>query len=330
MMRAIVISRPGGPEVLEMREVPVPRAGPNELLVSVKATAVNRLDLLQRMGMYPPPPDCPQDIPGVEYAGEVASIGPNVSLFQPGDRVFGLVGGGSYAEYLVVHERTVMPIPEGMSFDAAAAVPEAFITAYDAMILQARLKAGETVLISAVGSGVGAAAVQLAKAFGACAVGTARSARKIAAANELGLDNGIVVTDGNFVDKVLEATEGRGVDVVLELAGGSYVTDDIRLMAPRARLVVIGLVAGARAEIDLARLLRNRLQIRGTVLRARSLEEKITVIEQFAADVLPLLGSGKVKPIIDRVLYLSAAAEAHECVAANENFGKVVLAVENS
>ncbi len=326
-MRAIVIARPGGPEVLELRDVQPLEPAAEELLISVKATAVNRLDLLQRLGLYPVPEGSPKEIPGVEFSGIVERSGASASLYKAGDKVFGLVGGGSYAESLVVHERTVMPMPASLSFEEAAAIPEAFITAYDAMVSQSRLVAGETVLISAVGSGVGAAAVQIALAIGARPIGTARNSWKVEAAKGLGLVDGIVVTDGKFSQEVLRLTEGRGVDVVLELAGGNYVAEDLICMASRARMIVVGLVAGARAEIELGQLLRKRLEIKGTVMRARLLDEKIAVIAEFAQKMLPMIAAGKLRAVIDRVFPLAEAAQAHALVGTNENFGKVVLRV---
>lgn len=325
-MHAIVIDRPGGPEVLAWREVPRPEPGRGEVRVRVRATAVNRADLLQRMGLYPAPPDAPQQIPGLELAGEIDAVGPGVTSWKPGDRVFGLVGGGAYAEELVTHADTLAAIPDGLSFTDAAAVPEAFITAWDAMVTQAGLGAGETVLVHAVGSGVGTAAVQIARALSARALGTARSAAKLARAAQLGMDRGFAVAGGKFADDVLRATGGRGVDVVLELVGGGYVAEDLACAAPRARIVIVGLMAGVRADIDLGLILRKRLVLRGTQLRGRPLGEKIAVTQTFARHVVPLLAAGALRPVVDRVLPLCDAAQAHQIVASNEGFGKVVLA----
>jgi len=324
-MKAIVITEFGGPEVLKMQEVTTPAPGKGEVLVAVEATAVNRLDLLQRMGRYPAPPGDVQDIPGVEYAGVVAALGEGVTNRKIGDRVFGLVGGGSYAEYLVIPAEMTAKIPDGVSFEEAAAIPEAFVTAYDAMVSQAELCAGQTVLISAVGSGVGVAAVQIARAIGAKSIGTARTASKLEAAKVLGLETGIEVKEGKFSDAVLQATDACGVDVVLELAGGRYVSEDIACMAPRGRLMLVGLVAGAATEIDLGMILRKRLTIKGTTLRARAMSEKMAVMKTFATEVVPLIAEGKLKAVIDRTFSLTQASEAHQYVAANENFGKVVL-----
>jgi NADPH2:quinone reductase len=318
-MKAVVIARPGGPEVLELREVETPHAARGEVRVRVRATAVNRADLLQRQGMYPAPPDAPADIPGLEFAGEVDEVGEGVAGVAVGDRVFGLCGGGGYAESLVVHGRCLAPIPDGLSFTEAAAVPEAFITAWDALVTQAGLGAGERVLIHAAGSGVGTAAVQLARAIGARSVGTARSAPKLERARALGLERGVVVQGSAFAALVGE------VDVVLELVGGAYLVEDFACAAPRARIVLVGLLAGAKAELDLRVMLHKRLRVMGTVLRARPLEEKIAATQDFVRHVVPLLARGVVRPVVDRVLPLAAAAEAHARMASNDGFGKLVL-----
>jgi NADPH:quinone reductase len=322
-MKAIVIARFGGPEVLEYRDVETPQPGRGEVRVRVRATAVNRADLLQRIGAYPAPPDAPSDIPGLEFAGEIDAVGEGVADRQVGDRVFGLCGGGAYAEHLVAHARALATIPAGMSFTDAAAVPEAFITAWDAMVSQAKLAAGETVLIHAAGSGVGTAAVQIARAIGARSVGTARTAAKLERARALGLDEGVTVERGSFAARVKEIC--GGVDVVLELVGGPYLVEDLACVAARGRIVVVGLMAGTRAELDLALILRKRLHITGTVLRARPLEEKIAVTQTFARHVVPLLARGALAPVVDRVLPLARAADAHQAMAANEGFGKIVL-----
>jgi putative PIG3 family NAD(P)H quinone oxidoreductase len=330
-MRAIVISQPGPPEVLQLRDVPSPPLGRGEVRVRVRATAVNRADLLQRMGRYPAPPDAPPDIPGLEFAGEVIELGEGAAADpgapRVGDRVFGLVGGGAYAEEVVVPARALARIPDGMSFTDAAAVPEAFITAWDAMVTQGRLESGEALLIHAVGSGVGTAAVQLGRVRGARVVGTARSPEKLARAKALGLDEGIVPEGGRFAGAVRAATGGRGADVVLELVGGGYVGEDLSAAAERGRIVVVGLTAGARAELDLALLLGRRLSVVGTVLRARPLEEKIAVMRTFERHVVPLFAAGKLAPVIETVMALDEAPRAHALVASNATFGKVVLSV---
>ncbi|HXU69300.1 MAG TPA: NAD(P)H-quinone oxidoreductase [Polyangia bacterium] len=326
-MRAIVIDAPGGPEVLQWREVPTPEPGRGEVRVRVRATAVNRADLLQRMGLYPAPPDAPQQIPGLEFAGEIDAVGAGVSAWKAGDRVFGLVGGGAYAEALVTHGDTVARMPDALSFTDAAAIPEAFITAWDAMVTQAGLGAGETVLVSAVGSGVGTAAVQIARALSARPLGTARTASKLARASKLGMDRGFTVAGGKFADDVLRATGGRGVDVVLELVGGGYMAEDLLCAAPEGRIVLVGLMAGVRAELDLGLVLRKRLAIIGTQMRARPLGEKIEVTRTFARHVVPLVEAGRLVPVVERVMALPEAAAAHQAMASNEGFGKIVLGV---
>ena len=327
-MRAIVIEQPGGPEVLVLRDAPTPEPGRGEVRVRVRATAVNRADLLQRMGLYPAPPDSPQQIPGLEYAGEIDALGAGVLDWKVGDRVFGLVGGGAYAEQLLTHAETLARIPPNLSFAEAAAIPEAFITAWDAMVAQAGLGAGETVLVNAVGSGVGTAAVQIARALSARALGTARTASKLARAGKLGMDRGFTVENGKFADDVLRATEGRGVDVVLELVGGPYLAEDLVCAAPRARLVLVGMMGGTRAELDQTLIMRKRLTIMGTQLRNRPLGDKIAVGQTFARHIVPLVASGALQPIVERVFPLAEAAAAHQAMAANDGFGKLVLTVD--
>ncbi|HEX4420927.1 MAG TPA: NAD(P)H-quinone oxidoreductase [Kofleriaceae bacterium] len=323
-MRAIAITKPGGPEVLALVDRPLPEPSRGEVRVRVRATAINRADLLQRMGAYPAPADAPPDIPGLELAGEVDALGPGVERLAVGDRVFGLVGGGGYAEAVVSHERALAVIPDGMSFEDAAAVPEAFITAHDAIVGQAGLRGGETLLVHAVGSGVGTAAVQLGRALGVYVIGTARTADKLERARPLGMAAGVVAKDGKFADQV--RTHGEP-SVVLELVGGPYVDEDIRAVAPLGRIVLVGLLAGGRNEVDLGGILRKRLRIFGTVLRARPLEEKIAAMRSFEAHVVPLFRRGLLVPVIDTVMDLDAAAAAHTRMASNAGFGKIILRV---
>lgn len=322
-MRAIVITRPGGPEVLAVAERPTPEPSRGEVRVRVRATAVNRADVLQRMGLYPAPPGEPADIPGLEVAGVVDAIGADVERLKVGDRVFGLVGGGGYGEAIVAHERALAKIPDHLSDVDAAAVPEAFITAHDALV-QAHLCGAEPVLIHAVGSGVGTAAVQLARAFGHRTVGTARTPDKLTRAHELGLDHGVVAEQGKFAAAV-SALHPDGVAGVLELVGGNYVDEDLRCLALRGRIVLVGLLAGRHEQLDLSTLLRKRAHLIGTQLRARPLEDKIAAVRAFEAQVVPLLARGAVKPIIDVVLPLERAGEAHARMQSNAGFGKIVL-----
>lgn len=326
-MKAIVMSRHGGPDCLELKEVDTPAPESGEVLVRVVATAVNRADVIQRKGRYPAPPGVPADIPGLEYAGIVEKIGGAVGDLKAGDRVFGLVAGGSYAEYVVAHHRTVARIPDGVAFEQAAAIPEAYTTAYDAMICQGGLAAGDTVLISAVGSGVGTAACQIARAIGARSIGLSRGQEKIKRARALGLDEGIVSGGAGFAEKVMELTGGDGVDVALELVGGDYVAEDVKCLSLKGRLILVGLLAGATVELDLARVLSRRLIVRGTTLRARPLEEKIEAGRLLARHIAPLLAGGRLEPVIDKVFPLSQAASAHQYMESNDSFGKIILQV---
>jgi putative PIG3 family NAD(P)H quinone oxidoreductase len=323
-MRAIVISRPGGPEVLEEREVDTPEPGPSQVRVRVRASSLNRADLLQRRGGYPAPPGAPRDVPGLDYAGEVDALGPGAGLWAPGSRVMGIVSGGGHAEYVCVHEREAMRVPAPFSWEEAAAVPEVFLTAHDALFRQMDLQVGERLLIHAVGSGVGTAALQLARVAGVTTLGTSRTASKLQRARELGLDVGIG-GDEDWPATVQQETGGEGVNAILDLVGGAYLADNLRALAPRGRAIVVGTTAGSRAEIDLGLLLRHRLHLFGTVLRSRPLEEKIALAREFSDAVLPLLASGRVRPIVDHVYSFAEVQEAQRHLESNDTFGKVVL-----
>lgn len=323
-MKAIAISRFGGPEVLTVVERPLPEPARGEVRVRVRATAINRADLLQRMGAYPAPADAPPDIPGLEIAGEVDAVGPAVERLAVGDRVFGLLGGGGYAEAAITHERAMAKMPDGMSFEDAAAIPEAFVTAHDAMVTRAGIRSGEIMVVHAVGSGVGTAAVQLARAMGVFTVGTARTADKLERAKALGMDEGVVVEGASFATAVQKHAP-TGADVILELVGGKYVDEDLRCIRTLGRIVLIGLMAGTKSEVDLSAILRKRVSVIGTVLRARPLEEKIAAMRLFEMQVVPLFVRGKLTPVIDQVMSLEQAAEAHARMASNAGFGKIVL-----
>ncbi len=327
-MKAIVISSHGGPEELQLQDVPDPAPGPEDLLVRVRATALNRADILQRMGQYPQPGPRPEfEIPGLEFAGEVLQAGPRVEGFVPGDRVMGLLSGGGYAEQVVTHHRLAMKVPTSLSWTEAGATPEVYITAHDALA-QCGLVAGETVLVHAVGSGVGVAAIQVAKAMGASLVlGTAGAAEKLTRARELGLDVAINYRQQDFAAETLAATGGRGVDVILDVIGAEYWEKNMRSVAVKGRMVIVGLMGGAAAQANLGMLLSKRLQVRGTVLRARPLEEKALATRAFEKSVLPHIGPGRIKIVVDSVYPLAEAAEAHRRMEANANFGKIVLEV---
>ena len=308
-----------------MQERPDPEPGTREIRVRVRASALNRADLQQRRGAYPAPPGAPSDIPGMEYAGEVDSLGPGATMWKVGARVMGLTGGGAHAEYLTVHEREVITVPPLLTWEEAAAIPEVFITAYDALFRQLHLQLGETVLIHAVGSGVGTAASQLAHVAGARVIGTSRSPEKLERSRSLGVDVGIDSSSDDWPARVADATGGKGVDAILDLVGGSYLANSLRTLSPRGRLILVGLTAGRSAELDLGLILNKRVQITGTVMRARLLEEKIAVAREFEAKVVPLLEAERVKPVIDCVFDFSEIRDAHSLMESNSNFGKVVL-----
>ncbi len=322
-MRAIVIKRPGPPEVLVVEERPRPEPGEGEVRVAIAASGINRADLLQRTGNYPVPAGWPQDIPGLEFAGTVEAVGRGATRWSVGDAVMGIVGGGGYAEAVVTHESTVVRAPADMASVEAGAVPEVFMTAYDAVWRQMGLSAGETLLVHAAGSGVGTAAVQMARAFGARTIGTSRTPEKLERAAELGLDHGVSGED--WPDQVLALTDGRGVDVILDLVGGPYLEGNQRVLATLGRHVVVGVPGGRSATFDLRALMAKRGTIRGTVLRARPVGEKAELAADFSERVLPLLDSGAIRPVVDRVLAPEEAPEAHRLLEENRTFGKVLL-----
>jgi NADPH:quinone reductase len=334
-MQAVWISTYGGPEVLEIRTVGKPLMNDDQVLVRVRASSLNRADLLQRQGKYPPPYGFPAEIPGMEFAGEVAEVGSSVRQWKPGQRVFGLIGGGAHAEYVVTYAHLLAEIPASLDWTQAAAVPEVFITAHDALWTQANLRPGETVLIHAVGSGVGLAAVQLARAIHAIPYGTSRTADKIEKSKPLGLEAGMVIRENDLrenFDDLTAATEkwtaGKGINVLLDLVGGPYVKASQKAMAHQGRMILVGTVAGGSYELDARYVMSKRLQIRGTVLRARSMEEKIAATRLFASEVVPLLAQGILKPNVDSVLPISDIGKAHQRLESNETFGKIVVVME--
>lgn len=325
-MRAWVTTTLNGPAGLTLVERPAPTPGPDEVLVTVRATALNRADLLQTRGQYPAPPGVPADIPGLEYAGEVAAVGARVTRWKVGDAVMGLVAGGAWAEQLVTHEREALPIPVGLTAAQAAAIPEAFTTAFDALVLQGGLSVGTRVLVHAVASGVGTAALQIARAFGATVIGTGRNAEKLERVRALGLAHAVLVdgTKPAFAEAVRTAS-GGGVDLVLDLVGGTWVAESLAAMAPRGRLVLVGLVAGGEAPVPLRTVLMKRLQIIGTTLRSRPLEEKIAVARAFEQRLLPLFTAGALSSVIDATFPMSQLTPALERLARNDSVGKLVL-----
>jgi NADPH:quinone reductase len=323
-MRAVYISEFGGPEFLEIREMPEPEVRPGAIKVRVSHAGVNRADILQRRGLYPGPEGYDPHRPGLEFCGVVAEIGEGVSRLNTGDRVFGITSGEAQAEFVVVDERLAAEVLENLSTEVAAAVPEAYVTAHDALISQAGLREGERVLIHAAASAVGIAACQIARARGAKVIGTSRTAEKLGELAAV-FDHAIVTEDGPvFAERVMELTSGRGVDVVLDLVGGAYFPENLKSLAVKGRMMLVGLTAGRKAEFDMGIALAKRLTIKGTVLRSRSIEEKGEAVAAFARDVVPGLGR-EYTPIIDAVFPVEAVREAHERVESNKTIGKVIL-----
>lgn len=316
-----------GPQGLAIREVAAPSCGPDEVRVKVQASALNRADLLQTMGLYPAPKGVPADIPGLEFAGTVSECGARVSRWKTGERVMGLVAGGAWAEEVCVHEREAIAMPSGMEASRAAAIPEAFLTAWDALVLQGKMTAGSKVLVHAVASGVGTAALQLGALFGAHLIGTGRNAQKLERIRGMGLEDTILVSkeQPGFAARVKALTGGAGVDLVLDLVGGDWLPETIDAMAPRATLMLVGLVAGASAEVPLRTVLGKRISIVGTTLRARPIDEKISLARAFEHLLVPHFSSGRLAPVIDATLPFSEAVPALERVASNDTFGKTVL-----
>lgn len=340
-MRAVINTGAGGPEVLALGEAPTPEPGPHQIRVRVRAAGLNRADILQRQGRYPAPPGWPADIPGLEYAGDVEALGDGVTHWRVGDRVMGLVGGGAHAEYVVVHEDEALPVPGELSFTDAAAIPEAFLTAYDALVTRGRLRRGECVLLHAVASGVGTAAVQLAKRMlHATVLGTSRSPAKLAALASLGLDLGIDTSTRPFREQVT-----LPVHVILDVLGGPAFPDNLAVLAPQGRLVMLGHLQGAVVpETSLDVILRKRLTIVGTVMRTRGPDERAALVAEFRERVLPLFEphiptdsplrstghpertAGALRPVVHAVYPMAAAAAAHGAMERNEGVGKLVLA----
>lgn len=324
-MRAVVLERHGGPEVLQVRDVPDPQPGPDEVVVEVVATALNRADVLQRMGLYPGPPMA-YEIPGMELSGRVAALGDRATTWQLGDAVMGIVGGGAYAERIAVHERQLLAVPTTVALADAAAIPEVWITAWDALVLQGGLTSGRVALVHAGASGVGTAAIQLAKAIGARVVVTT-STGKVDACRALGADLVVDYTQDDFVELARDLTDGQGVDVVLDVVGGDYVDRNVDALAIGGRIVQVGVMSREPGLVNVAKLLPKRAAIVGTVLRPRPLEEKLAVTQRFGREVLPLFESGRLAPVIDRHYPLDEIAAAHERMQANANIGKIVVDV---
>ncbi len=330
-MKAVTIVTHGGIEGLEIREVETPaRPAADRVRVRVHAAALNRADVLQRMGHYPAPPGYPQNIPGLEFAGEVDEVGAEAGLWKRGQRVFGITAGGAQAEYVVVPENHLAEIPSNLQWAEAAAVPEVFITAYDALFTRGKLRPGGTMVVHAAGSGVGTAAIQLTRATGAKAFGTSRTAGKLERAKEYGLSGAVVVNKDPqvFAEAVMKWTNGHGANVIVDLVGAKYLEANLNALRSKGRLVLVGTPAGAQATLDFGVVMRKRLTIVGTVLRARGAEEKAKATRLFAEHVVPLLADGTVRPVIDRVYKLEEVRDAHARMESNESFGKIVLLID--
>lgn len=323
-MRAVVVAAPGGPEQLHVGDVPDPVARDGEIVVRVAGAGINRADLLQRQGFYPPPPGA-SEILELEASGVVAALGPGVDVFAPGDKVMLLVEGGGYAELVAVRATQVVRVPDNVDLIDAGGIPEVFITAHDALFTRGRLRDGETVLVHGGGGGVGTAAIQLAHRHGCRVIVTAGSAEKLERCMALGADAGINYRTEDFVARTRELTDGHGADVVLDIMGASYLGRNIEVVAVDGRLVVIGMQGGTHSDLDLGAMMRRRISLISTSLRSRPAAQKAAIVAAFAADVVPALASGHMQAVVDRVLPLTDAAEAHRLIEAGEVVGKVVL-----
>ena len=323
-MTAVVIRSPGGPEMLVPEERPVPAPGPHEVLVKVAAAGVNRPDVMQRKGLYPPPPGA-TDIPGLEIAGEVVALGPDVTRWKPGDKVMALVIGGGYAQFCAAHESHALPIRDNLSMIEAAAIPETFFTVWHNVFERGALKPGETLLVHGGSSGIGTAAIQLAKARGARVIATAGTTDKCQACRALGADVAINYKEEDFVAATKAATHGRGADVILDMVGGDYIERNYEAAAVEGRVVQIAFLGSPKATVDFRRIMLKRLTHTGSTLRARSVEDKGAIAHAVEQHVLPLIVAGRVKPVIDSSFALDEAALAHARMESSAHIGKIVL-----
>lgn len=323
-MRAIVITTPGGPEVLRLEDVPDPVPGPGEALVEVTAAGINRADAMQREGGYPPPPGAPP-YPGMECSGRISAVGPDVTGWQAGDEVCALLGGGGYAELVAVPQGQLLPIPDRVTVTEAAALVEAACTLQATVFRQARLVPGETLLVHGGAGGIGTLAIQIAKALGATVACTAGSPAKLARCRELGADLAISYRDDDFTTAVRDFTDGRGADVILDIMGAPYLQRNLDALATGGRLMVISTRGGGRAEADLSLLMRKRASILASTLRARPLAEKAAIVAGVRADIWPLISSGQVSPVIERMLPMADAADAHRLLDDGTHVGKILL-----
>jgi NADPH:quinone reductase len=322
--RAVRITGSGGPETLSLGELEVRSPGPSEVLVAVRAAGLNRADVIQRRGFYPAPRGVAPDVPGLEFAGNVIEVGADVVDYVPGDRVMAITAGAAMASYVVAHERELMRMPEGMSFEDAAAIPEVFLTVYDALVTTGGLRPSQTVLLHAVGSGIGTAAIQLTRAYQAIPIGTSRTKSKLDRCMALGLAHGIEVREGRFAEAV-KSFAPKGADLVLDTVGAAYLEESVAALAQGGTIIGIGLVGGVKGTLPLGAMLAKRAVVRGSTLRARPIEEKIALAQAFSRDVLPLFSTGVLKPVVDAVMPITAIREAHARMDANDTFGKLVM-----
>lgn len=325
-MRAVVVSEYGGPDVLKVMEVPDPVPGPDEIRVRVAHTAINRADTLQRQGAYPDPQQREHEIPGLEYAGVVDAIGDRVTLWSPGDRVMGIEAGACYAEFVTTHERQALPVPSTIELSDAAALPEVFLTAWDALVVQGGLTSGRWALVHAGASGVGTAGIQIANAIGA-RIAVTCSSGKADACRDLGADLVLERSPADWAGELKSAVPG-GVDVILDVIGGDYANRNLQAVRQQGRVIQVGLMGSGQAELNLGLILQKRIRLQGTVLRSRSLEEKITVTRQFARELLPRFDDGALHPVIDSRYPLDRIADAQRHMESNANVGKIVVDVE--
>jgi putative PIG3 family NAD(P)H quinone oxidoreductase len=323
-MHAVVITQPGDPDVLQWTEVEDPVPGPGEVLIDIAASGVNRADLMQRQGFYPPPPGAPP-YPGLECSGTITAVGTGVTAWKPGDEVCALLAGGGYAERVAVPAGQILPVPSSVTLTAAAALPETACTVYANVFQAARLSAGETLLVHGGASGIGTMAIQLAKNAGATVVVTAGSAEKLATCSDLGADVGINYREEDFVQRIKEATQGKGADVILDIMGASYLARNVDALAVDGRMVSIGMQGGSKAELDLGKLMMKRGTVMATTLRARPAEQKAAIVALVGEHVWPLVNAGKIRPVIYRELPIREAAEAHRIMAASTHTGKILL-----
>ena len=326
-MRAVTISEPGGPEVLALAEVPDPEPGPGELVIDVAATAVNRAHLLQRQGLYPPPPGASEVI-GLECSGTVSAVGPDVEHWKVGDEVCALLAGGGYATRVCVPAGQVMPVPDGVDLVTAAALPEVACTVWSNVFMVAGLQPDERFLVHGGAGGIGTFAIQLASALGARVLTTAGSAEKLAICTDLGADVAINYREDDFVEAVRRATDGHGADVILDNMGASYLGRNVEVLATEGRLVIIGMQGGIKGELDISVLLRKRGAVIATALRSRPTAEKASICAAVAEHVWPLVAEGRIRPIVHTTLPLSGAGDAHALMEAGDNVGKILLTTD--